>query len=74
MTKNKQLSELLNTACEIIADLEDFYYNFDHDDCSMQERLDDFFNKVNALQEDNNTARDGDDEAQDYGVWGSDKI
>jgi hypothetical protein len=73
MTNTKELSELLNTACEIIVDLEDFYCHLNHQDCSMQERIDSFFNKVNTLQN-SIPARDGDDEAQDYSIWGSNKI
>ena len=61
---NEQLNRLLNTACEIIIELE---HNADDE---QQRRIDDMFNEI-KLHEDNLMA---DLEAQDYDVFGKNKI
>jgi hypothetical protein len=61
---NEQLNRLLNTACEIIIELE---HNADDE---QQRRIDDMFNEI-KLNEDNLMA---DLEAQDYDVFGKNKI
>tara|TARA_B100001939_G_scaffold100192_1_gene86370 strand:+ start:2221 stop:2412 length:192 start_codon:yes stop_codon:yes gene_type:complete len=60
----EQLNRLLNTACEIIIELE---HNADDE---QQRRIDDMFNEI-KLHEDNLMA---DLEAQDYDVFGKNKI
>ncbi len=71
---NEQLNRLLNTACEIIIQLE---HNADDE---QQRRIDAMFNEIKyadniddqmKLQEDNLKA---DLEAQDYDVFGKNKI
>ncbi len=71
---NEQLNRLLNTACEIIIELE---HNADDE---QQRRIDAMFNEIKyadniddqmKLQEDNSKA---DLEAQDYDVFGKNKI
>ena len=61
---NEQLNRLLNTACEIIIELE---HNADDE---QQRRIDAMFNEI-KLHEDNLMA---DLEAQDYDVFGKNKI
>jgi len=68
MTK-EQLEKLLNTACEIITDMEDFYFNMNPRDSEMANRIDTLFNEIKYSD-----TLDADMEAQDWDTFGEDKI
>ena len=65
-----QLNRLLNTACEIVSELE---HNADDE---QQKRIDAMFNEIKYTDEldDEMTSRQADMEAQDYDVFGENKI
>ena len=62
-----QLNRLLNTACEIINELE---HNADDE---QQKRIDAMFNEI-KYTDDEMTSHQADMEAQDYDVFGENKI
>lgn len=68
MTK-EQLEKLLNTACEIITDMEDFYFSWHPRDSEMANRIDTLFNEIKYSD-----TLDADMEAQDWDTFGEDKI
>lgn len=68
MTK-EQLEKLLNTACEIITDMEEFYFNMNPRDSEMAGRIDALFNEIKYSD-----TLDADMEAQDWDTFGEDKI
>lgn len=71
----QQLERLLNTACEIITDLEDIYYHYckNNEDMSpyeeMDSRIESLFNEIKYSDE-----LDADMEAQDWDTFGENKI
>lgn len=67
MTK-EQLEKLLNTACEIITDMEEFYFSWHPRDSEMAARIDALFE---AMYSD---TLDADMEAQDHNTFGENKI
>lgn len=67
--KKEQLERLLNTACEIITDLEDFYFYHHKDDEGMKIRIDALFNEIKYSDK-----LDADTEAQDWDTFGEHKI
>jgi hypothetical protein len=70
MTK-EQLDRLLNTACEIITSLEGYA------DGSLKKDIDVFFNEVNYSNDIDDEIRinySGDDQVQDWDVFGNKKV
>ena len=67
MTK-EQLERLLNTACEIITDVEGVYFAT-REDLDMQQRIDALFNEIKYSDH-----LDADMEAQDWSKFGKNKI
>jgi len=70
MTK-EQLNRLLNTACEIITALEGYA------DESLQKDIDAFFNEIvysNDIDDEIRINYSADDQAQDWDVFGKNKI
>jgi len=66
----EQLQRLLNTACEIITDMEYAYFEVTYGDVEMQSRIDTLFNEIAAL----GGISDPDGEAQDWDTFGDKKI
>jgi hypothetical protein len=69
--KKEQLNRLLNTACEIISALEG------HADDLLKKEIDALFNEIVYSEDIDDEMRinySADDEAQDWDVFGDDKI
>jgi hypothetical protein len=69
--KKEQLNRLLNTACEIISALEG------HADDLLKKEIDALFNEIvysEDLDDEMRINYSADDEAQDWDVFGDDKI
>lgn len=67
--QKEQLERLLNTACEIITDMEDFYFAWHPRDSEMASRIDALFNEIKYSDK-----LDPDMEAQDWNTFGDKKI
>jgi hypothetical protein len=82
MTQNELiLSNLLNRACEIITSLEGYaneHPNYPKDNRELQKEVDDFFNEVDVwddtVLQKAVDGYDADMEAQDYDIFGENKI
>jgi len=66
----EQLERLLNTACEIITDMEYAYFEVTDGDKDMMNRIDTLFNEISEL----GGITDPDGEAQDWDTFGDKKI
>lgn len=68
--RHEQLERLLNTACEIIHDMEDFYFAMHPEDADiMAVRIDTLFNEIKYSD-----TLDADMEAQDWDTFGQNKV
>lgn len=67
--KKEQLERLLNTACEIITDMENHYFQTAATDTDMASRIDALFNEIKYSD-----TLNADMEAQDWDTFGDKKI